>query len=84
MLTDILLGTAILIVGVEDNPSGGIRVYLGHRGDGIFVIVDDEASIAAARRAWAGSSHSFVSKKDIPEDALWTEASYEEWSLENA
>ena len=75
---DILLGQAVLIVGVEDNPDGGLRVYLGHRGDGIFVIVKDEASIATVRRAWSGGQHCFASKKDIPDDALWTEETYQE------
>ena len=80
---DILTGQAILIVGVEDNPNGGIRVYLGHRGDGIFVIVDDEESIATVRRSWSGGQHCLTNTDGIPDDALWTEESYAEWSLEN-
>ena len=80
---DILTGEAILIVGVEDNPNGGIRVYLGHRGDGIFVVVDDEESIATVRHAWSGTQHVFTNRENIPDDALWTEESYAE-EFENA
>ena len=74
-MLDILSGQAVLIVGIEDNPDGGLRVYLGHRGDGIFVIVDDEDCIATIRQVWSGQNHCFVSKKELPE-TLYTEESY--------
>lgn len=52
-------GQGVLIVGVERHANGGLRVFVGHRGDGRYFIAhpDTEADI---ERAWAGSSRSHL------------------------
>jgi hypothetical protein len=50
-------GTHTLLVGVEDDPDGGIRVYLGHRGRGLYAVITDADAIEEVRNAWAGGGH---------------------------
>jgi hypothetical protein len=66
----LLTGNACLIVGVEDDPDGSLRVYLGARWKGIHVHVDDETARAEIRRAWGDplSAHVFTARP--PADAL--------------
>lgn len=53
-------GHSTLLVGVEDDPEGGIRCYLGHRASGRYCVVEDPKEIAEIRAAWAGSRHVVV------------------------
>lgn len=45
-----------LLVGVEDQPDGKVRAYLGARWKGIYVLVDAEEA-APFRQAWASGQH---------------------------
>lgn len=54
---DLLYPDAALIVGVEDDADGSLRVYLYARWKGIHTHVDDEAAKDAARRAWNSGGH---------------------------
>jgi len=53
-ITGLLSGTHTLLVGVEDQDDGGLRMYLGHRSKGLYVIVDDPEGQRRIREAWAG------------------------------
>ncbi len=54
-----LLGVqpATLLVGVEDDPAGGLRAFLGARWKGVYVLIDDPEAQEAFRRAWGSSGH---------------------------
>lgn len=60
-------GDARLIVGIEDDPDGSLRVYVGARYTGIHTHVLDEEAKEDVRRAWPGWGHLFA---DIPAAAL--------------
>lgn len=47
-------GRTTLLVDVEDDYEGGIRLYVGHRMRGEYATVDDPAVIADVRRHWPG------------------------------
>lgn len=53
----LLAGTHTLVVGVEDQDDGGLRLYLDARYRGVYVVVDDPAAQAQARAAWATGGH---------------------------
>jgi hypothetical protein len=53
----LLAGTHTLLVGVEDQDDGGLRLYLDSRHRGLYVVVDDPAAQAQARSAWATGGH---------------------------
>lgn len=48
-------GTHTLLVGVEDDPEGGLRLYLGHRAKGAYAVIDDPEEIARIRQSWGGA-----------------------------
>lgn len=50
-------GSSTLLVGVEDDPEGGVRCYLGHRASGMYCVVEDPAAVKQVRDAWAGGGH---------------------------
>jgi hypothetical protein len=43
-----------LLVGLEDEPDGTLRVYLGHRAKGIYMQVITPQAQEHFRRAWGG------------------------------
>jgi hypothetical protein len=45
-----------LLVGVEEQPDGAVRVYLGHRAKGVYLLVEPEQA-DPFRRAWASGQH---------------------------
>jgi hypothetical protein len=53
----LVAGTHTLLVGVEDQDDGGLRMYLGHRASGVYAVVYDDDAKATVRRAWASRSH---------------------------
>jgi hypothetical protein len=62
-------GMHVLITGLADDPGGGLRVYVGARYDGHYVICDDLGDIARIRSAW-GSTASHVTMPKPPDEAL--------------
>lgn len=64
-------GFDVLVVGVEDDPNGMLRVYIGHRADGRYLLVADPATQERVRRAW-GWGHLTIPKP--PADAVFSEA----------
>lgn len=67
------LGMSALVVGLEDDEeTGGLRVYLGHRARGLYAIVEDENAKDELRRAWAQGGHVTLSPKP-PTAVIWTE-----------
>jgi hypothetical protein len=52
-LMGLLSGTSTFVVGVEDDPDGSLRMYVGHRARGIHTHVVDERDKQELRRAWA-------------------------------
>jgi hypothetical protein len=64
-ITLVLSGRAVMIVGVEDDPHGCVRMYIGHRMYGRYVLlVGQEAE--NAKRVWADPS----TKPVVDGDAL--------------
>jgi hypothetical protein len=53
----LIAGTHTLLVGVEDQEDGALRLYLGARYRGLYVVVDDPDAQAQARAAWATGGH---------------------------
>ena len=53
---EIALGESVEVVGIEPDPSGGLRVWLGHRSKRVYAIVDDPDSRAAIEQAWANKA----------------------------
>lgn len=41
-----------LVSGIEDDPAGGLRVYVGARYEGDYIVVEDERVIAEVRSIW--------------------------------
>lgn len=54
-IAGLITGTHTYLVGVEDDPDGGLRCYLGARSKGLYCVVEDEDAKADVRRAWGGS-----------------------------
>jgi len=52
----LLAGTHTILVGVEPDPGGGLRCYLGDRRKGTYCLVEDEASKAEVRRVWESAT----------------------------
>jgi hypothetical protein len=50
----LLAGTQVEIVGVEDDPSGDLRVFLTHRCRDAYVRIQDDAAKREIRDAWSG------------------------------
>jgi len=60
-----------LIVGVEDDTDGSLRVYLDMRSTGLHTHVDDESAKAEVRRAWSASYMGHLTTQ-VPKEALCT------------
>jgi hypothetical protein len=66
-------GQTVFVVGVEDDAeTGGLRMYVGHRSNGIYAIVEDEDAKDELRRAWASLRHVIVGRP--PANVLYAEA----------
>lgn len=50
-------GASTFLVGVEDDPEGGIRCYLGHRANGTYCVIDDPDTIRQVWAAWGCGGH---------------------------
>jgi hypothetical protein len=59
---------ARLVVGLEDDPDGSLRVYVAPRYSGIHSHVDDEEAKRTLRREWASVFGHLTA--DIPAHAL--------------
>lgn len=68
----IMVGGAF-VTGVQDDAETGcLRMYVGHRGQGIYALIEDEAAKEELRRAWADTSiHLMVDCP--PNHVLWSE-----------
>lgn len=62
-----------LVVGVEDDPSGMLRVYIDHRSYGRYVLIEHEEDKERARDAWAQSFGGHLTMKRPPADAVFVE-----------
>lgn len=73
-MLSLLIGTGTIVVGVQDDPETGcVRMYVGHRGDGVYALVENEEAQAELRRAWGNHRQHLVVDRPPPE-ALYTEA----------
>lgn len=61
-----LSGRAVLICGVERHANGGLRVFIGSRGDGRYFIAHPDTE-DDFERSWAGSftSHLVMDVRDL-------------------
>ena len=68
-ITPLLTGGLSLLVGLEDDEDGSLRVYLGRRWTGIHTHVADEDAKRELRRVWGqGRGHALVTTP--PREAL--------------
>ncbi len=56
-MTGMLHPDGCLIVGVEDEPGGSMRVYLNARWTGVHTHVDDPVAQDEIRGAWGSNRH---------------------------
>lgn len=49
-------GEVTLLVGIEEQPDGFVRAYLGHRARGLYLLLA-ETEAEPFRRAWATGQH---------------------------
>ena len=50
-----------LLTGIEDDPSGALRVYLGARYKGLYMLIEDAEAKDTFRRAWgSGAPHTWM------------------------
>ena len=68
-MIDILTGRSVEICGVEDGPDGALKVYVGPRYNGIYVLVTDQGDQDRVRNAWALGGHVFMARPVA--DLLW-------------
>lgn len=55
-MTDLLFGNACLIVGVEDDPGGWLKVYLGARYKNIYCVVTNPEDQERVKKAWGSTA----------------------------
>lgn len=58
-----------IIVGLQDDSDGSLRVYLDHRSTGLHTHVDDEKAQAELRSAWGASFMGHLTTQ-VPATAL--------------
>lgn len=69
----LLTGDSTLIVGLGECADGALKVYVGSRGRGVYVVVTDEAEKVRVRRAWAASYNGHLFMATPPREALYLE-----------
>lgn len=55
-----------LLTGVEDDPTGALRAYLGPRWKWLYILIEDEDTKEAFRRAWGGGALGHVWLNPVP------------------
>lgn len=68
-LGDVVAGKAAIVTGLQDEPDGALRVYIGARYKQIFVVIrpdTDEGQEAqrVLRQAWATGGHVLIPLPD--------------------
>lgn len=66
-----ILGRSVLVTGVEDDPDGMLRAYVGPRYRNQFVLIENESDKDELRRAWAMGGHVVIPSPDP--DQVFTE-----------
>lgn len=49
-------GEVTLLVGLEDQPDGLVRAYLGHRARGVYLLLSAD-EVEPFRQAWGSGQH---------------------------
>lgn len=60
MMLGLFTGSQTICTGIEDDPSGALRVYVGPRYKGVYALLTNERDIAVMRRAWGSMSAHIV------------------------
>lgn len=63
-MVDLMTGNTALVVGVEDGPDDALKVYIGARYRGVYVLVDDADAQREIRRAWDTMGHVLIPLPD--------------------
>lgn len=63
----------VLIVGVEDDPSGMLRIYMNSPEPRCYVLIENEEDKERARREWEHSYQGHLFMKQPPRDAIYKE-----------
>ena len=67
-MVDLLFGTGVLIVGVEDQPEGWMKVYIGARYKNIYCVVTNPEDQERVRRAWNSTGMHVTMPKPDPSE----------------
>jgi hypothetical protein len=59
-MADLMTGRTAMVTGLEDEPDGALKVYVGPRWRGVYVLVDDAEAKDAIRRGWAVGGHLLI------------------------
>jgi len=72
-MLDLVLGRGYLITGVEDDPDG-VKVFIGPRYKGYYVIVHEPEDIKEVRSAWGrNTGHVFLPASYVDPSAIYRE-----------
>ena len=66
-MVDLLIGTGVLITGIEDQPEGWMKVYVGSRYKNIYVVCTEPEDQERVRRAWGSSAMHLMMPRPPPE-----------------
>ena len=56
-VTEVLIGRTAEVTGLEDEPDGALRIYVGPRYKGVYAIVEDQELQRALWAAWSCGGH---------------------------
>ena len=76
-MVDLLFGTGVLIVGVEDQPEGWLKVYIVARYKNIYCVVKDPEDQERVRRAWGSTAMHLTMPKPEPHQVYSDEYPYD-------
>lgn len=63
----------VFVTGVEHRPNGAVRIFVGSRHMGCYVLLDKEGT-EAVERAWAGGGHVCIRPESIEGLPIFREA----------
>lgn len=69
----LIAGTHTLLVGIEDQDDGGLRLYLNSRSLGLYALTYDPEAQEEIRQAWGRKTH-HITLPVPPPDAIYEEA----------
>ena len=57
---DLMTGRTAAVSGLSEDDDGALKVYVGHRHKGLYLLVDDPVAQEAIRDAWGYGGHVLI------------------------